>query len=57
MLAMKIGQLTFTAVSAPRFNAQTFPNPLVDSTNLKRKNKEQQAPLHSMEQDSTTDAT
>jgi hypothetical protein len=54
---MKIGQLTFTTVSAPRFNAQTFPNPLVDSTNLKRKNKEQQAPLHSMEQDNTTDAT
>lgn len=57
MLALKIGQLIFATNSVPRFNFQTFPNLLVDSTMVKRKNKEQKALLHSMEQDHITGAT
>jgi len=54
MPALKIGQLTFTTDSAPRYNAQTFPDWLVDFTSSKRKNKQQKVPRHSMEQDHIT---
>uniref|UniRef100_A0A2P2LES3 Uncharacterized protein n=1 Tax=Rhizophora mucronata TaxID=61149 RepID=A0A2P2LES3_RHIMU len=52
MLALKIGQLILID-SASKFNVQNFTDPLVDSTKVKTKKREQKTPLHPIGQKNT----